>query len=56
MVAVDGKTEYACTARLSTGGTTVGPLTNKTLIRDLVTDIVPPKENLRNLLAESRES
>ena len=45
-MAVNGKTEYACTARLSTDGMTVGPLTNKTLIRDLVTDIVPPKENL----------
>ncbi len=54
MVAVDGKTEYACTARLSTSGTTVGPLTNKTLIRDLVTDIVPPKENLRTIIAELR--
>ena len=52
MVAVNGKTEYACTARLSTDGMTVGPLTNKTLIRDLVTDIVPPKENLRTILVE----
>ena len=51
MVSVNGKTEYACTARLSTVSTTVGPLTNKTLIRDLVTDIVPPKENLRAILA-----
>ena len=52
MVSVNGKTEYACTARLAPEGTTVGPLTNKTLIRDLVTDIVPPKENLRTILAE----
>ena len=52
MVAVDGKTEYACTARLSKDGTTVGPLTNKRLIRDLVTDIVPPKENLRDILGD----
>lgn len=52
MVAVNGKTEYACTARLSTDGTTVGPLTNKVLIRDLVTDIVPPKENLRTILTD----
>lgn len=52
MVAVNGKTEYACTARLAPEGTTVGPLSNKTLIRDLVTDIVPPKENLRTILAE----
>ena len=50
MVSVNGKTEYACTARLSPDGTIVGPLTNKTLIRDLVTDIVPPKENLREIL------
>ena len=33
-MAVNSKTEYACTARLSTDGMTVGPLTNKTLIRD----------------------
>jgi succinate dehydrogenase/fumarate reductase-like Fe-S protein len=52
MVSVNGKTEYACTARLSDQGTVVGPLTNKTLIRDLVTDIVPPKENLRTILRE----
>jgi succinate dehydrogenase/fumarate reductase-like Fe-S protein len=52
MVAVNGKTVYACTERLAEGGTDVGPLKNKTLIRDLVTDIVPPKENLRTILAE----
>jgi succinate dehydrogenase/fumarate reductase-like Fe-S protein len=46
MVLVDGKTEYACTARLNPGGATVEPLANKRLIRDLVTDIVPPKERL----------
>ena len=47
MVSVDGRTRYACTARLTPAGATVGPLANKTLVRDLVTDIVPPKENLR---------
>jgi succinate dehydrogenase/fumarate reductase-like Fe-S protein len=52
MVLVNGKTEYACTARLSAEGTVVGPLTNKTLIRDLVTDIVPPKESLRVIMKE----
>ena len=52
MVAVNGKTVYACTERLAEGGTDVGPLKNKTLIRDLVTDIIPPKENLRTILAE----
>ena len=47
MLEVDGKTGYACTARLSPAGATIGPLSNKPLIRDLVTDIVPPKERLR---------
>jgi len=46
MVKVDGKTQYACTTRLGGPPVTVGPLTNKTLLRDLVTDIVPPKEKL----------
>ena len=54
MVLVDGKTCYACTTRLSPEGTTVRPLANKTLLRDLVTDIVPPKESLR-LVAKTRE-
>jgi succinate dehydrogenase/fumarate reductase-like Fe-S protein len=48
MVRVDGKIEYACTARLQTGTVTVEPLPKKRLIRDLVTDIVPPKERLAN--------
>lgn len=47
MVSVDGETRYACTARLAPEGATVGPLPNKPLVRDLVTDIVPPKETLR---------
>ena len=47
MVSVDGRTRYACAARLTPAGATVGPLANKSLVRDLVTDIVPPKENLR---------
>jgi succinate dehydrogenase/fumarate reductase-like Fe-S protein len=46
MVRVDGKTDYACTARLKTGIVTVEPLAKKRLVRDLVTDIVPPKERL----------
>ena len=48
MVRVDGKTEYACTARLKTGIVMVEPLAKKRLVRDLVTDIVPPKERLRS--------
>ena len=50
MVLVDGKTRYACTARLGPDGATVEPLANKRLIRDLVTDIVPPKERLEAAL------
>ena len=46
MVMVDGKTQYACTTRLLNRDTTIEPLSNKVLIKDLVTDIVPPKENL----------
>ncbi len=53
MVEVDGQTRYACTARLGTTGVTVGPLGNKRLLRDLVTDIVPPKETLANALDET---
>ena len=44
VVLIDGETAYACTARLPLGGVTVAPLANKPLLRDLVTDIVPPKE------------
>ena len=44
VVSVDGETAYACTARLPRHGVTVAPLPNKPLLRDLVTDIVPPKE------------
>ncbi len=46
MLLVDGKIDYACTARLGSGTMTLDPLANKRLIRDLVTDIVPPKERL----------
>jgi len=46
MVRVDGRIGYACTERLKPGTVTVEPLANKRLIRDLVTDIVPPKERL----------
>ena len=41
---VNDKVDYACTARLDPNGVKVGPLKNKRLIRDLVTDVVPPKE------------
>jgi succinate dehydrogenase/fumarate reductase-like Fe-S protein len=50
MVLIDGKVDYACTARLSPGTMTVDPLANKRLIRDLATDIVPPKEQLASVV------
>jgi succinate dehydrogenase/fumarate reductase-like Fe-S protein len=44
MIEVDGKTVYACTARLQPREMTLAPLSNKTLVRDLVTEIAPPAE------------
>ena len=49
---VNGKTDYACTARLDERGVAVSPLTNKPLIQDLVVDTLPPKETLARLLAD----
>ena len=44
MIELDGRTVYACTARLEPREMTLAPLSNKKLIRDLVTDIAPPGE------------
>jgi succinate dehydrogenase/fumarate reductase-like Fe-S protein len=44
MIALDGETVYACTARLEAREMTLAPLSNKKLIRDLVTEIAPPSE------------
>jgi succinate dehydrogenase/fumarate reductase-like Fe-S protein len=46
MVELDGKTVYACTARLEPRDMTLAPLSNKRLVRDLVTEIAPPAERL----------
>jgi succinate dehydrogenase/fumarate reductase-like Fe-S protein len=46
MALVDGAVEYTCTARLSEGGVTVAPLPSRPVIRDLITDTVPPEEKL----------
>jgi succinate dehydrogenase/fumarate reductase-like Fe-S protein len=46
MVRLDGKTVYACTARLHPGMMRVEPLPNKALLRDLVTEIAPRDERL----------
>jgi succinate dehydrogenase/fumarate reductase-like Fe-S protein len=44
MIRVDDKTVYACTTRLAESEMTLGPLPNKALIKDLVTEIAPPDE------------
>jgi succinate dehydrogenase/fumarate reductase-like Fe-S protein len=44
MMELDGKTVYACTARLEPREMTLAPLSNKRLVRDLVTEIAPPTE------------
>src|SRR6478736_4543855 len=44
MIEVDGKTVYACTARLEPREMKLAPLSNKKLVRDLVTEIAPPGE------------
>ena len=44
MIEVDGKTVYACTTRLQPGEMKLAPLSNKKLVRDLVTEIAPPAE------------
>jgi len=54
MLLVNGKIKYACTTRLLEMDTAVEPLSNKNLIKDLVTDIVPPKENLHLISKESK--
>ncbi len=46
MMIIDGQVEYACLKKLKQTGSKLEPLPNKTLIKDLVTDIVPPKEKL----------
>lgn len=44
MIELDGDTVYACTARLEPREMTLTPLSNKPLVRDLVTEIAPPAE------------
>jgi succinate dehydrogenase/fumarate reductase-like Fe-S protein len=47
MIELDGKTVYACTARLEPREMTLAPLSNTTLVRDLVTEIAPPAERFK---------
>ena len=44
MMLIDGEVEYACLKKLQEKKSKLQPLPNKNLIKDLVTDIVPPKE------------
>jgi succinate dehydrogenase/fumarate reductase-like Fe-S protein len=46
MIELDGRTIYACTARLEPREMTLAPLPNKARLRDLVTEIAPPAERL----------
>jgi succinate dehydrogenase/fumarate reductase-like Fe-S protein len=47
MVEIDGCALYACTERLEARDMIVKPLSNKLLVRDLVTEIAPPSQRLR---------
>jgi len=53
MMELDGETVYACTARLEPRMMTLAPLSNKKLVRDLVTEIAPPNERLKIKRGES---
>lgn len=46
MMEIDGKVVYACTVRLAEADMHLAPLGNKTLVRDLVSEIAPPDERL----------
>ena len=50
MVRIDGRNRYACTTQLQAGEMLVEPLANKLLIRDLVSETVPPEERLQRHL------
>jgi succinate dehydrogenase/fumarate reductase-like Fe-S protein len=52
IVVLDGEAVYACTARLEAREMVLTPLSNKRLIRDLVTEIAPPAERTRCDVAE----
>jgi succinate dehydrogenase/fumarate reductase-like Fe-S protein len=44
MMELNGEIVYACTARLQPREMVLAPLSNKKLVRDLVTEIAPPAE------------
>ena len=47
-IAIDGAVDYACTTRLRTDRVvTLDPLPGKTQLRDLVSEMRPPRERLK---------
>ena len=47
-IAIDGVVDYACTTRLRAGAAmTLEPLPDKTVLRDLVSEMRPPRERLK---------
>jgi len=44
IIKIDGETVYACTEWLQPREMKLAPLSNKKLVRDLVTEIAPPAE------------
>jgi len=55
MMELDGETVYACTARLEPRVMRIAPLSNKPLVRDLVTEIAPPAERFHVKDAVAKE-
>ena len=48
LIAIDGKVGYACTTRLHADRVvTLDPLPGKTVMRDLVSEMRPPRERLK---------
>lgn len=43
---IDGEVQYACIAKLKSGETQIGPLPNRKLLRDLITDTLSNSEKL----------
>ena len=47
-IAIDGVVDYACTTRLRAGAVmTLEPLPGKTVLRDLASEMRPPRERLK---------
>jgi len=55
MMQLNGQVIYACTARLVEGEMHLHPLSNKDLIRDLVSEIAPPAERLLGISPQNSD-